>query len=423
MAGAVAAVVACAVAGCAPDSGSTARPQSGQGTASPSPAGQTGSTGSASPAASGSPARHGSPLSPRWTGNGRAVTIAFGGDVHFAGPIGTRLAANPGTVFKGTLTRLLSGADISMTNFESALVRTTCPDPQPKKYVFSVRPAALTAFKSAGVTLVSEANNHGEDCGRAGMLQSLAIAKAAHYPVIGIGRNARRAFAPWRGVVNGQRISIIAATQVLDSDLAGAWTATAHQPGLASAYAERDLIASVQAARKKSDTVAVFLHWGTETKDCPNPQQAPLAHALVKAGADIVVGTHAHVQLGAGYLGSALVDYGLGNLAFYDDNPPEDYSGTLLVTVTGRHVDRFRWRPAVIQSSLPVPQHGAAARAAIRRWEGLRSCTGLAAHRGPSLATRAQETRRHGASSGTLARPDGPGSLDTRRDVPVSQRG
>jgi hypothetical protein len=33
--------------------------------------------------------------------------------------------------------------------------------------------------------------------------------------------------------------------------------------------------------------------------------QEPLARALVRAGADIVVGAHAHVQLGAGYLGSA----------------------------------------------------------------------------------------------------------------------
>ena len=60
---------------------------------------------------------------------------------------------------------------------------------------------------------------------------------------------------------------------------------------------------------------------------CPNPQQEPLAQQLVKAGADIVVGTGAHVLLGGGYLGSAYVDYGLGNFAFYDDTAPETDSG------------------------------------------------------------------------------------------------
>ena len=96
----------------------------------------------------------------------------------------------------------------------------------------------------------------------------------------------------------------------------------------------------------------VYLHWGTELQDCPNPLQEPLAQLLVKAGADIVVGTHAHVLLGGGYLGSAYVDYGLGNFAFYDNSPPENASGSLVITATGRHIDSVRWRPAVIEDDL-----------------------------------------------------------------------
>lgn len=335
----------------------------------------------------------GSPRSPDWRGDGRRVTLAFGGDVHFEGPLATRLAADPATALDGNIARLLSGADISMTNFESALVDASCPEPQPKQFVFAARKAAITAFRAAGVTLVTEANNHGEDCGQAGLRESLAIARAAHYPIIGIGRNAAAAFAPYRAVIHGQRIAIIAATEVLDTDLQTAWTATATQPGLASAYQEGELVQAVQAARRTSDTEVVFLHWGTETKQCPNAIQEPLAKALVKAGADIIVGGHAHVQLGAGYLGSALVDYGLGNLAFYDTRPPETDSGALLVTVTGRHIDSFRWRPALIDSGLPVPAAGAAADAAVRRWKSLRSCTDLAARPTASKATRRTETR------------------------------
>lgn len=336
----------------------------------------------------------GSPLSPGWTGDGKPVTLAFGGDVHFEGVLGARLAADPATALSGPVRRLVAGADVVMTNFESALTRDAgdCPDPQAKQFVFHAPPAALTALRSAGISVVSEANNHGEDCGRAGLAQSLAIARSAGFPVIGVGRTAAQAFAPYRTVVDGQRIAIIAATQVLDTDLQAAWTATARQPGLASAHSERELVTAVQRARRASDTVAVYLHWGTETQECPNAVQEPLARALVRAGADIVVGAHAHVQLGAGYLGSALVDYGLGNLAFYATTPPETDSGTLIVKVTGRRVDGYRWRPALIEAGLPIAEHGAAAASARREWRALRGCTGLSGKPAGSLATRHSET-------------------------------
>jgi poly-gamma-glutamate synthesis protein (capsule biosynthesis protein) len=338
------------------------------------------------------PAKTGSPLNPNWRGDGKAVTLAFGGDVHFEGEIGARLSANPDTALDSVGT-LLSGADLSMTNFESALVSGACPDPQPKQFVFSAPGTALTAFKAAHVTVVTEANNHGEDCGRAGLTESLALAKAAHYPVLGIGKDAAQAFAPYETTINGQRIAIIAATEVIDTNLITAWTATATQPGLASAYQEAELVAAVQQARKHNDTVVVYLHWGTETQTCPNTVQEPLAKALVQAGADIVVGAHAHVQLGAGFLGTALVDYGLGNLAFYDTTPPETYSGALHITVTGRHIDGFSWRPAEISDGLPVQETGAAATTAIERWKGLRGCTDLTEAQGTTLATVQSETK------------------------------
>jgi poly-gamma-glutamate capsule biosynthesis protein CapA/YwtB (metallophosphatase superfamily) len=362
-------------------------------------AGATGSAGSAGGRTHPSgtrpttpPGRSGSPLLSGWRGSGKAVTLAFGGDVHFEGPLAVRLADDPATALEGSLSRLFSGADLSMTNFESALISGQCTDPQPKQYVFHAPAAAITAFKAAGVSLVTEANNHGEDCGRPGLAQALSIAKAQHYPIVGIGANAAQALAPYRTRINGQRIAIIGATEVLDTDLITSWTATATQPGLASAYQEDELVASVQEARKDSDTVVVFLHWGTETQECPNSVQEPLARALVKAGADIVVGSHAHVQLGAGYLGTALVDYGLGNLAFYATSPPGTYSGALHVTITGRHVDRYSWRPAEISGGRPVPLSGAAATDAVLRWNGLRACTGLSAAPEQSTATVRSET-------------------------------
>ena len=64
-----------------------------------------------------------------------------------------------------------------------------------------------------------------------------------------------------------------------------------------------------------------------------------LHRSFLEAGADIIVGSHAHVLLGGGYLGSAYVDYGLGNFAFYNTPAPTNESGSLIVTATGRRVD------------------------------------------------------------------------------------
>ncbi len=267
-----------------------------------------------------------SPLDPDWTGDGRPVTLAFAGDVHFpAGTnLGDRLGADPTTALGPTVPALLSGADLSMVNFESAMTDGSCPDAQPKQFVFYAPTTAIQAFEGAKITLITEANNHGEDCGQPGLQQALAAKTQAGYTILGIGDNVGQAFTPYRTTINGERIAIIAATQVIDSDLQTSWTATATQPGLASAYDVSALVAAVEQARKTADTVVVYLHWGTELDPCPNPDQEPLAQVLVDAGADIVVGTHAHVLLGGGYLGSAYVDYGLGNFAFYDNSPPEN---------------------------------------------------------------------------------------------------
>jgi poly-gamma-glutamate synthesis protein (capsule biosynthesis protein) len=333
------------------------------------------------------------PLDPDWTGDGKPVTLAFGGDVHFpAGTtLGDRLAASPSSALGPTVPELLSGADLTMVNFESAMTTGSCSDPQPKQYVFYAPTTAIQAFEGAKISLITEANNHGEDCGRPGLQDALAASASAGYTVLGIGDNVAQAFTPYRTTIDGERIAIIAATQVIDSDLQTSWTATATQAGLASAYDVPALVSAVEAARKTSDTVVVYLHWGTELDACPNPLQEPLAQVLVDAGADIIIGTHAHVLLGGGYLGTAYVDYGLGNFAFYDNSPPENQSGALVITVTGRHIDQVTWRPAVIEDDLPQPLSGADATTALNAWNQARSCTNATPNPAASLATPASE--------------------------------
>ena len=133
---------------------------------------------------------------------------------------------------------------------------------------------------------------------------------------------------------------------MLDDELISAWTAGPGKPGLASAKDVPRLVQAVRQARATSDTVIVFLHWGIELQQCPSPDQRTLAKQLVAAGADVVVGGHAHRVQGAGRMGKALVDYGLGNFVWYGTSELSTQTGVLLVTVDGRKVLGYRWEPA-----------------------------------------------------------------------------
>jgi poly-gamma-glutamate synthesis protein (capsule biosynthesis protein) len=334
-----------------------------------------------------------SPLNPDWKGSGNTVMLGFGGDVHFEGVVGEKLAQNPSTALGTTIPQLFAGSNLSMVNLETAVTESTCPEPQNKQYIFDAPASAITAMKSASISLATEANDHGFDCGPQGLSQNLTIASQDGYPIIGIGNNAAQAFTPFRVTLEGQRIAVIAATQVIADNLVSTWTASATQPGVASAIDPTELVHEVQQVRKTADTVIVYLHWGTETQSCPNPQQEPLAQQLVNAGADIVVGADAHVLSGAGYLGSAYVDYGLGNFAFYDSAPPETDSGSLIVSAQGRHITGAVWRPATIVAGLPQPLSGQPATAAIDSWNSARSCTNLSAKPSTSVATLSGETK------------------------------
>jgi len=333
-----------------------------------------------------------SPLNPNWKGDGKTVTLAFGGDVHFAGAVGVRLTQDPATALGNTVSQLFSGAQLRMVNLETALTNGSCPTPASKPYIFDAPSTAVTALQSASITVATQANDHALDCGPTGLAQAEAIAKSDHFPLIGVGNTAAQAFAPYRVTINGQRIAVIAATQVIAANLVSTWTATTSQPGVASALNPQDLIRAVQQARRTSDTVIVYLHWGTETVACPNPQQEPLAEQLVKAGADIIIGSNAHVLLGGGYLGQAYVDYGLGNFAFYDNTAPETDSGALVLTAEGRHITSAAFRPATVVDGLPEPLTGTPEATAQQSWVAARSCTNLLAAPTTSTATEAGET-------------------------------
>jgi len=146
------------------------------------------------------------------------------------------------------------------------------PTPQPKHYVFQApRQPNQPAFKSAGITLVTEANNHGEDCGPIGPRTIIwSVVKRRTTPSSVSARDAAQAF---RSVPDhdprptyrhhrrhpGHRHRLN--TPVGDGD-------ANRGPGLGLTR-RRNSSPRWRPARKTSDTVIVYLHWG------PRPTTAP----------------------------------------------------------------------------------------------------------------------------------------------------
>lgn len=349
------------------DSASSSAPRD-TGTASPGDTASPSSSASAPPATSAtSPSASQSNVEP--------VTIAFGGDLHFSGSLASRLSGPLPAV--GPLGRRLAQADLAIVNLETAV--TTRGTPEPKQYVFRAPPEVFGRLKDFGIDVVTMANNHGLDYGPPSVPDALNAARKAGLPVIGLGRNADAAYRPWIANVKGQRIAFLAATAVVDAALVDSWSATDTQAGVATAldYDNAALVAAVEAVRPHADTVVVDMHYGSDLQQCPTDIQRAVARDVVRAGADVVVGQHAHVLLGAGYLGSAYVDYGMGNFQFYSAAGATAETGVLTVTVQGRRVTSPRWHPGVLSGGVPVPLTGASAADAVERWKGLRACAGL----------------------------------------------
>jgi poly-gamma-glutamate synthesis protein (capsule biosynthesis protein) len=169
-------------------------------------------------------------------------------------------------------------------------------------------------------------------------------------------------------------VAIVGFSQI--HTLAESWKAGPATPGIAMAWDVPRAVATVKAARERADLVVVFNHWGTERDSCPNTDQKAFAAALAEAGADMIIGAHAHVLQGDGWLGRTYVAYGLGNLVWYVGSAD---TGILRVRVHGRSVTRADLAPAVVSATgQPKPLTGTAATALTSRFAGLRRCTGLA---------------------------------------------
>jgi poly-gamma-glutamate synthesis protein (capsule biosynthesis protein) len=311
------------------------------------------------------------------------LTLAFAGDLNFDQQLGSLLA--PGDHRLATaLAPLLGPADLAMLNLETAI--TTRGSPEPKTYHFRAPARALDVVASTGVDVVTMANNHAVDYGPVGFADTLAAKADSPIPVVGIGQDAAEAFAPAVFRRAGVSIAVLGSTEIDDLTL-NKFPATESSPGVATNLNPARLLASVRAAARRYDLVVVYLHWGLDYTSCPDSIQPSMADRLAGAGADIVVGSHAHRVQGAGWLGATYVDYGLGNFVWARSDGGNGVTGVLTLTVdvsaaaaapSRPAVTAARWTPLLIgDDGLPRRPDPTTRATMLREWNDGRDCAGL----------------------------------------------
>ncbi len=192
-------------------------------------------------------------------------------------------------------------------------------------------PENLAAVKRAGFGLLSLAGNHIADCGAAGIEDSCAALADLGIAYTGAGQNLSAASAPAIVVCAGRRIALLSYNCVGPES---SWAAQ-DRPGCnylrietsdgspiapaaalerASERALARLAEDVLAAKAVADIVLVALHKGiVHTPAKLAPYERTLAHAAIAAGADAVLGHHAHIIQGIEFVDGKPVFHGLGN--------------------------------------------------------------------------------------------------------------
>lgn len=200
-------------------------------------------------------------------------------------------------------------------------------------YSFRADPKAIEGLRYAGFRVLSLANNHTYDWDAPALLDTVRRLREAGIEPVGAGANDLEAHHATVINLGGTKLAFLAYVNIAPKEAA----AESDRAGLAWLDPAR-VLDDIRLARPLADVLIVSLHWGAEYATRPRPDQIRLAHAMIDAGADLVVGHHPHVVQPLEQYRARSIAYSLGNFVF-DQRDPLTCSGSMLkVTVLDKQV-------------------------------------------------------------------------------------
>lgn len=188
------------------------------------------------------------------------------------------------------------GHDVAIANLEGPF--TDRPSVVTATHlVFTFDPAVAPTLRALGFTAFSLANNHTLNFGRTGLAMTRGALDHDGLSFFGDPQNK----AGYGTVVTAgrQRVALLGYDGLTD--------------GI------ENIVHDIREAKDRADVVIVMAHWGREYNLGLTAQQQRDAHALVDAGADLILGAHPHVVEPLEIYRGKLIAYSLGNFLFDQD--------------------------------------------------------------------------------------------------------
>lgn len=147
------------------------------------------------------------------------------------------------------------------------------------------------ALRKAGFDVLTTANNHSNDAGKNGVIQTIATLENNGFYHTGTYRNAfeKALFHPLLVYKKGFQLAFLNYTYGTDQK-------KHRPPTIVNLIDEASIKKDLQRTRRmKPDAIIVMIHWGKEYQLDASSEQRKLARRMANWGADLVIGSHPHV--------------------------------------------------------------------------------------------------------------------------------
>lgn len=274
------------------------------------------------------------------------VTLLFAGDIlmddHYAVMSTYHNRGNDiNQAFDQGLLEQMRNADIFMINNEFTFTSRGTPTVN-KKFTFRANPGNVSMYEEMGADIVSVANNHIYDYGEISLLDTLDTLEQAEIPYVGAGRNLQEAMTPVYYIANGMKIAFVSATQIERNGTPDTKEATQDSAGVLRCMNPDNLLLTIEEAKKNSDYVILYIHWGTESQEAIDWLQEQQAPIYAQAGVDLIIGDHPHCLQKMDSVEGVPVIYSLGNFWF---NSRTQNSCVVKVALRAGEIESFQFIP------------------------------------------------------------------------------
>lgn len=169
---------------------------------------------------------------------------------------------------------------------------------------------------------VNLANNHIMDYGEEGFSKTINYLKKNDIGFFGAGNDSNNYNNPYILDWKYKKIALLGYSCPSTHPVFG----TKMSNG--SAFLDiKKIISDIKDCKNRVDFIVLNLHWGDEEIIYPKATDVEKAHILIEAGADLIIGHHAHVIQSIEKYKGKYIFYGVGNFIFPDFNVPSFYDG------------------------------------------------------------------------------------------------